>query len=67
VVIAGIAATRTGGRKPASEDRRASDSQLPPRPPGLAAGIDPRLELVQADARPRPPFAGCPPADQTSW
>ena len=67
VVIAGIAATRSGGREPVSETHRASDSHLPPRPPGLAAGIDPRLELVQADARPRPPFAGCPPADQTSW
>src|SRR5580658_6568787 len=43
VVVAGIAATRTGGRERVSED---------------AAGIDPRLELVQADAGPRPPFAG---------
>src|ERR1700683_778477 len=66
VVIAGIAATRSGGREPVSEDHRASDSHLPPRPPGLAAGIDPRLELVQADAGPRPPFAGCPPPDQPS-
>jgi inner membrane transporter RhtA len=56
VVVAGIAATRTGGRERVSED---------------AAGIDPRLELVQADAGPRPPFAGPSargrkPADQPS-
>jgi hypothetical protein len=56
VVVAGIAATRTGGRERLSED---------------AAGIDPRLELVQADAGPRPPLAGPSargrkPADQPS-
>jgi inner membrane transporter RhtA len=66
VVIAGIAATRSGGRDPVSEAHRASHSHPPPRPHGLAAGIDPRLEPVQADAGPRPPFAGYSPADQTS-